>query len=117
MNIDSFVKQDQFAMIQDRVNRKQVFAYEQSAKGSSNKITLSLIGRYIAKDLADSIWHGNDYLVSINVNYHGEAGIGGSGYAIDHFEKFASWDSFKTWIDAMLERFDDYEADGQMCLF
>lgn len=117
MTIKDFVSEQQYETIRQRIKERKVFCHEQSATGGGNKITVSLCGRYVEKETADKIWNGNDYLVSININYHGKVGIGGSGFATDKLEKFASWDSFKCWLDSLLERFDSYEADGQMCLF
>lgn len=119
MNVFSFVTKEAFASMQERIKRREVFSYSQSAKCERNTITIRLESRFIDRDTAEKIWNGKNYLVHWNVDYRGKIGVGGSGRAYAEFTQFSDWETFKDWIDKHLERFEGYEVEqyGQLCLF
>jgi len=113
------MSQQQLGKIYSNICKKEVFIHTQTVKESGTQITLQLAGRYIDKKKADLIWHGNDYLVSFNVDYKGKIGIGGFGWAMDIFDVFKTWDSFKGFLNKHMNKFDGYDEEqyGQLCLF
>ena len=119
MTATSFVPVVTYESIKDRIERRQIFCHEQCVNCCSNKITLRLSSRFIDEKTAHDIWHDHNYLVSFNIEYRGKIGIGGSGFAIDKFDCFATWDTFKAYINKLMKRFDGYDTEeyGQMCLF
>ena len=119
MNIYNFFCRDDLTLMQENIKRRAKFDITQKHKGKENRWEIRIGGGAIKKDLADDIWHGNDYLVHFNFEYQGKAGFGGKGWAVDTFTMFVDWDSFKSYIDKAMVCYGCYESEeyGQMSLF
>lgn len=120
MNIKDFVTADVYEDIAEKVRDKKEFEYIKSVYGNGNKYRFRLNGMEIRDDRTKRIWHGNDYLVGINIDYSGKrCGFTGKGYGIDDMNKLSSWGNFKEWVDGFMSGVDGYEAEeyGQVSLF
>ena len=119
MTIRNFFTPDDVCMMKNNTAAKEEFEIKKTCKGKKNAYTVTFLGRHIAKDLADNIWRGNDYLFHCQFDYHGQMGIGGKGWATEVFPMLRSWDDFKDWLDKQLKTWPEYETEeyGQMCLF
>lgn len=119
MNIYSFFSRDDLLTIKGKIADRAKFEMKHEHKGKENKFSILIGGDSIARDLADDIWHGNDYLVHFSFDYHGKAGIGGKGWAVDTFPMFVDWDAFKTYIDKQMQCYGGYETEeyGQMSMW
>jgi hypothetical protein len=119
MNIYNFFSRDDLTLMQNNINSRAKFELAQKHKGKENRWEIRIGGGVVRKDLADDIWHGNDYLVHFNFEHQGKAGFGGKGWAVDTFPMFQSWYSFKSYIDKAMECYGCYDTEeyGQMSLF
>lgn len=119
MTINDFFTPADLQMIRNSVTAQDKFEVKKQVKGKKNKYTVTIDGRHIDKDLATDIWHGHDYLVGCNFDYHGQMGIGGKGWAMDVFPMLRSWEDFKEWFEKQIGTWPEYEIEEeyQMSLF
>ena len=122
MQLKDFIVKDDWKNIKANIDNRENFVFERKVKGKANRVELQIKGMHINQQLANDIWHGHDYLVDIQLNYHGASGIGGHGYCVDSFENYDNWEIFSSYINGMLICFSDYkrkekEEMEQMSLF
>ena len=119
MNIRDFVTPSDFESIRENVFGRHVFSYRRKCKVKNKTVEVVLNGRFIEKDLADSHWDGNDYLVGFGESRSGGGEYGGRSFAIAEFPMFERWETFKSWFDGLMKRNVEYESEeyGQVSLF
>ena len=119
MCFDDFITPMDFDDAKKRAKSQGPFEIVKEIKWNGSKIKVRVDGRKIGKDLAESVWHGKDYLVVFSCDYHGKMGIGGWGGATEKLSIFDSLESFKEWFDRWMRKCDGYEVEqfGQMALF
>lgn len=123
MCVSDFVPKYCYEAIKDDMKQRKVFVHEKEVKTKNGLFRARIDGRYVDKKLARDIWQGHDYLVGIDIDYHGPVvGQGGRGHLFYNFEEvFHSWESFKEWFDKQMKFLQEYgysdEEFGQMSLF
>lgn len=120
MNCRDFVTETDLKLMRMHINARSPFEHKREKKEGGTKFTLSLHSSVVDDHLAESIWHGNHYIVHFSSDYSGgKLGWGGVGFATTEYKIFDTWDSFKGWIDKQMSRYGNYETEeyGQLCLF
>ena len=123
MCVSDFVPRRCYEAMKIDMEQKKVFEHEKEVKNQNGQFKARIDGRYIDKKTAQNIWHGHDYLVGIDIDYHGPVvGQGGKGHLFYNYDEiFRSWGSFKEWFDRQMKFLRDYGYDdeeyGQMSLF
>ena len=113
MNIESFFSREDIESICNSVKEKKMFNIKRVAKEGKSIFDVTIDGRFIDEKSAKDIWHGNDYLVGLNVNYRGgELGWGGIGRATDDYDMFQNYNTFKEWFDDKMDWYSGYEKDA-----
>lgn len=119
MNCKDFVTEADWKLMRMHIRAQSPFEHKREKKEGGTKFTLSLKSSVVDDHLAETVWHGNHYLVDFQCDYQGKLGWGGVGFATVKYELFDTWDSFKAWIDKQMSRYANYEKEeyGQLCLF
>ena len=117
MVLRDFIDYDSFRYINEKINNKAKFEYIREVKGDKNKVKLRLDGRYISDDLVNDVWHGINYLVGMQIDYHGTAGIGGWSYCVNDYSNYKDWETFSNYIHGLLVTFSDYEREKKNEIF
>lgn len=119
MNINDFVRKDDFVLINEGVNERKEFRHTGVYKKGNKQITMRIHGKTIDDDLARDIWNGNNYLVHFDADISGGGEYMGFGFATDKLWNFDSWDDFKEFVNKQMTYFKGYEVEeyGQLCMF
>ena len=120
MDIRCFVCRADHTAIAKNIRERRIFNFERAVKAENKTVSLRIHSAFIAKDLADDIWNGNDYLVHFDVNRTGSGEYTGCGHATDNYESLSTWEGFKQELDRMLKHYTpgyEIEEYGQICLF
>lgn len=120
MNARSFWSDSDFDFIKRYAGSRENFTIKKQCKEKRNRYEVTIDGRHIFDEkLIRDIWHGHDYLLGFHVDYHGDVGIGGAGFAVDTFPMLESWEAFKAWFDKLMKRYPEYELEeyGQLSLW
>ena len=119
MNVNSFFSPHDVQGMRELADTKAEFDIKKSHKAKRNRFDVTLGGHSVSEECARDIWRGHNYLLHVQIDYHGEMGIGGFGYATEVLTMLASWDDFIEWFNKLMKRYPEYEIEEeyQMCLF
>ncbi len=119
MTASSFVKPLDFEDMKRCVKSRDKFEFRAVVPCNGLEWSVRIDGHNIDKELAESIWHGHDYLVGFSSDYSGKGQYGGFGFATEKLDQFDSWENFKLWFDRAMKSRPGYEVEevGQMVLF
>lgn len=119
MNAKSFVTEQTFESIKEKVEKRETFYHAQRVKSGNTFFNLTINSDFTSEENAKRTWNGKRYLIMFNVDYHGALGVGGKGFATVDYKLFKGWETFKAWIDKNMKCYPDYELEefGQLSLF
>ena len=68
MNFTDFCSKTEFSIIQNKIMEKQNFEHKRTVKVRDGTVRFLFYGERIDKDLAKKIWHGENYIVGIDIS-------------------------------------------------